>query len=63
MELFIFVSFMISSDFIHMVSSTGAMYDPVARSLMWKYQFPVERNYDYMMQNCGGVLVRSIFQT
>ena len=57
MKLCLLISFIVSSDFISTVAGTGSMYDPPQRGVQWKYQFPVERNYNYMQLHCGGILV------
>ena len=57
MKLCLFVSLIIYTDFIYTVLGTGVLYDPPSRAVMWKYRFPVERNYNYMQLHCGGILV------
>ncbi|KAH3882761.1 uncharacterized protein LOC127878063 [Dreissena polymorpha] len=36
------------------VLSSGSLYDPPNRAVMWKYGFPTSKNYNYMQLNCGG---------
>ena len=57
MKLCVLISLILISDIIYTVSGTGALYDPPSRAVMWKYQFPVHRNYNYMQLHCGGIQV------
>ncbi|KAL3885416.1 hypothetical protein ACJMK2_025479 [Sinanodonta woodiana] len=51
----LFVSLLMCLTSICLVAGTGALIDPPARSVLWKYGFEVATNYDYMRVNCGGL--------